>query len=121
MKLPSESSSSWVHLTYAVFHWASLVAWSELPDLTEAQRAALTERATSARRAIDELLREARETEDAQFFSRPLASARQNVALVLLRRRAAKVLALVVNLLCGGSNEALSMYKHEHCTSPPAK
>ena len=96
MKLPSESSSSWVHLTYAVFHWASLVAWSELPDLTEAQRTALTEQATAARAAIDEVLREARDTENAQFFDRPLAAARQNVALVLLRRRVGKALALVV-------------------------
>jgi hypothetical protein len=105
VKLPGESSSSWNHISFAIFTWASLQAWSELEELTEEERKVLGDLATEVRSQIDELLREARETQDVVLFQRPLAKARRNVALVLLKKRLAKALALVVTFIGGGSNE----------------
>jgi hypothetical protein len=105
MKLPTESSSSWSHIGFATYTWASLVAWSEFADLNEAERAFLRGQAVELRICIDELLREARETQDAVLFTRPLAQARQNATLLLLKRRLNKALALVINFLGGSSKD----------------
>ncbi len=82
MKLPAETSSSWVHIGFAAYTWASLKAWSELPEMPQTDRDALSGLAASLRPPIDALLKEARETQDVTLFGRPEAQAKQNVALV---------------------------------------
>ncbi len=104
MKLPAEGSSSWVHIAWSAFTWASLKAWSEFSDLPEQSRRNLAAMATSLRGFIDALLKEARETQDQTLFGRPVAQAQQNAWLTLLRRRIVEVLGIVVAKLGGGSD-----------------
>lgn len=105
MKLPAESSSSWVHVGFAVFTWASLNAWSELPALSDADRKELASLAGSLRTNIDSLVKEARETQDALIFARPEAQAKQNAWLVLLKRVASESLAIVTARLGNSSKD----------------
>lgn len=105
MRLPQESSSSWVHLTFASYTWSSLGAWAEYPDLKPSERADLDKLATSLKAHIDSLLKEARDTQEVVLFGRPAAQAKQNAALVLLKRRVAEALALVTIRLGGGSQK----------------
>ncbi|HSN99072.1 MAG TPA: hypothetical protein VLS89_12335 [Candidatus Nanopelagicales bacterium] len=95
MKLPAESSSSWVHISFAGFACASLQAWSEFTALPQGDRAFLADLSTTLRVPTDALLKEARETEEQQFFIRPAAQARQNAWLTLLKRTTKEALALV--------------------------
>jgi hypothetical protein len=105
VKLPPESSSSWVHIAFAAFTWASLKAWSEFTQLPQADQAKLGELAMSLRSSADALLKEARETQDVQMFGRPEAQAKQNAWLTLLKRTAAETLSTVVNKLGQGSED----------------
>ncbi|AKT36048.1 hypothetical protein [Chondromyces crocatus] len=95
MRLPAESTSSWTHVSYASFTWASLVAWSEFPDLSQDEREAIEVLATSMRSSIDTLLSAARATEQHVLFARPMTMARQNAWLRLLRRRAGEAQSMV--------------------------
>lgn len=105
MRLPAESSSSWSHLGFAVFVWASLKAWSEAEDVSADDRAFFGELATVLRSKIDDLLREARETQDAAYFARPLAMAQRNVRLFQLKRRLQTALNRVIDVLALGSKD----------------
>lgn len=105
MKLPPESNSSWAHVGWAAYTWASLQAWSKFSDLPEQSRRNLAAMATSLRESIDALLKEARETQDQMLFGRPVAQAEQNSWLTLLRRRIVEALGIVVAKLGGGSDE----------------
>jgi len=105
MRLPPESSSSWVLITFAGFSWASLNAWSEFTALPQADRDALSEAATVLRAGVESLLKEARETQDQTIFGRPEAQARQNAWLTLLKRTTAEALAIVSFKLAGGSKD----------------
>ncbi|UQA62271.1 hypothetical protein [Polyangium aurulentum] len=105
MRLPRESESSWAHLTFAGFTWSSLLAWIEVPDLKEADRAELAKLAASLKSDADSLLKEARDTQDAALFARPAAQAKQNASLVVLKRRVNEVLSMVAIRLGGGSKE----------------
>lgn len=105
MRLPNESSSSWSHLGFAVFVWASLKAWSEADDVAVEDRAFFGELSTVLRTKIDDLLREARETEDSTYFARPLAMAQRNVKLFLLKRRLQTALNRVIDVLALGSKD----------------
>jgi len=87
MRLPNETSSSWVHITFAAFAWSSLKAWSEFPDLPDSERKALGDLSTSVKGHIDSLVKEARDTQDMILFGRPEAQATQNATLTLLKRR----------------------------------
>lgn len=103
MRLPSESASSWVHLAFAGFTYSSLVAWAEADILAPATRVTLGDLAAALKVAIERLLKEARETQDAQIFGRPEAQARQNVALTGLRRVTKEALQTVVFRIGDGS------------------
>ncbi|MRG92726.1 hypothetical protein [Polyangium spumosum] len=105
MRLPNETASSWVHLAFASFAWSSISAWAEFPDLKPADRQELAKLALSLKNHIDSLLKEARDTQDAQLFGRPAAQAKQNATLVLLKRRMNEALALVTLRLGGGSKK----------------
>ena len=106
MKLPAESSSSWVHIQFAAYVLASLKAWSEFTQLTQADRDAINALAKPLRTAIDSLVKEARETQDVTIFGRPEAQARQNAWLILLRRVASESLALIAIRLGQGSKDS---------------
>ncbi|MDI3286493.1 hypothetical protein [Polyangium sp. 15x6] len=105
MRLPNETASSWVHLTFASFSWSSICAWAEFPDLKHADRVELEKLAASLKTHIDSLLKEARDTQEVQLFGRPSAQAKQNATLVLLKRRVDEALALVTIRLGGGSKK----------------
>lgn len=105
MRLPNETASSWVLLTFASFSWSSLCAWAEVPDLKPADRAEIEKLAHALKIHIDSLLKEARDTQEAQLFGRPSAQAKQNATLVLLKRRVDEALALVTIRLGGGSKK----------------
>jgi hypothetical protein len=102
VKLPNESSSSWVHIGFAAFTWASLNAWSEFPDLPDADKGVIGQLSASLKASIDSLVKEARETQDQQIFGRPIAQAKQNASLTLLRRRVGEALAMVAFRIGGG-------------------
>ena len=104
MKLPAESASSWVHMAFAVFTHSSLIAWAEVDVLAAATRVSLTDFANTLKPTMESLLKEARETQDAQIFARPTAQARQNVALTALNRATKESLQLVTMKL-GESSE----------------
>ncbi len=106
MKLPNETSSSWTHITFAAYTYASLNAWSEFTELPQADRDALSALATPLRASIDALLKEARETQDVTIFRRPQAQARQNAWLTLLGRIASESLAMVSIRLGQGSKDS---------------
>ena len=106
MKLPAESSSSWAHILFAAYAHGSLKAWSDFPELPQADRDALAANATSLRVAIDSLLKEARETQDVTFFGRPEAQARQNAWLIVLRRVASEALTMIALRLGQGSKDS---------------
>jgi hypothetical protein len=108
MKLPAESSSSWTHIIFAAYTWASLKAWSEFTELPQADRDALTALIAPLRTSIDSLLKEARETQDETIFGRPEAQARQNAWLTLLKRVASESLAMVSIRLGQGSKDSKS-------------
>jgi len=95
MRLPAESASSWVHLAFAGFTYSSLVAWAEVDVLAAPSRVVLMDFANVLKPAMESLLKEARETQDAQIFGRPTAQARQNVALSALKRVTKESLQLV--------------------------
>ncbi len=105
MRLPPESASSWTHIPFAAFTWASIKAWSEFTQLPDSDRAALAEMATSLRAAIESLVKEARETQDQLIFGRPEAQAKQNAFLTLLKRAAAEALAIVTVKIGQGSKD----------------
>jgi hypothetical protein len=105
MKLPAESLSSWSHVGFASFTWASLKAWSEFTELSASERAELAKMAASVRGAMDALVKEARETQDAQIFGRPEAQAKQNAWLLLLKRVTAEALSTVTMKLGHGSKD----------------
>ncbi len=105
MRLPNESSSSWVLLAFASFAWSSLGAWAEFPDLKPAERAEIEKLALSLKAHIDSLLKEARDTQEVQLFGRPAAQAKQNATLALLKRRVDEALAFVAIRLGGGSKK----------------
>ncbi|MBN1771661.1 MAG: hypothetical protein JXB32_10390, partial [Deltaproteobacteria bacterium] len=105
MRLPVESSSSWTHIVWASFTWASLEAWSRFEDLDERARGLLSESAGAVRGAIDNLLREARESQDKALFERPAALARRDAWLALGHRRLVEALNLVALKAGGGSKD----------------
>lgn len=105
MRLPVETSSSWTHIVWASFTWASLEAWSQFEDLDEAPRGLLHELAAAVRGAIDNLLREARESQDRALFERPAAVARRDAWLTLGHRRLVEALNLVALKAGGGSKD----------------
>ena len=105
MRLPSETSSSWVHIGFAGFTWSSLQAWSEFTALPLDDRDYLANLAGNVRVPTDALLKEARETEDQLIFVRPAAQAKQNAWLTLLKRTAKEALALVIFRVGGGSQD----------------
>jgi hypothetical protein len=107
MKLPAESSSSWSHIAFAAYTWASLKAWSQFTELPQADRDVLAALATALRTSIDALLQEARETQDELIFGRPEAQASQNAWLVLLKRVASEALSMVAIRLGQGSKDSL--------------
>lgn len=106
MKLPPESSSSWVHIGFAAYTWASLKAWSEFTELPQADRDVLANLAATLRTSVDALLKEARETQDETIFSRPEAQAKQNAWLTLLKRVANEALSMVAIRLGQGSKDS---------------
>jgi hypothetical protein len=106
MKLPPESSSSWVHIGFAAYTWASLKAWSEFTELPQADRDVLAALATTLRTSVDSLLKEARETQDQAIFARPEAQAKQNAWLTLLKRVASEALSMVAIRLGQGSKDS---------------
>jgi len=105
MRLPPESSSSWVLISFGGFTWASLNAWSEFTALPQDDRDALGGMASSLKGALDSLLKEARDTQDQLIFARPEAQAKQNAWLTLLRRTANEALAIVAIKIAGGSKD----------------
>ncbi|TKC95703.1 hypothetical protein [Polyangium fumosum] len=105
MRLPNETASSWVHLVFASFSWSSLCAWAEFPDLKPTERAEIEKLSVSLKTHLDALLKEARDTQEAQLFGRPSAQAKQNATLVLLKRRIDEALALVTIRLGAGSKK----------------
>ena len=106
MRLPSESSSSWVHAGFAAYTWASLKAWSEFTELPKADQDVLAALATALRGSIDALVKEARETQDELIFGRPEAQAKQNACLLLLRRVASEALSMVAARLGQGAKSS---------------
>lgn len=106
MKLPNESSSSWVLIHFAAFAHASVQAWSDFSELSPADRDVLAANATSLRGAMDSLLKEARETQDVTIFARPAAQARQNVWLIVLQRVASEALTMIALRLGQGSKDS---------------
>ncbi len=105
MRLPGESSSSWVHIAFASFTYASLVAWSESTLLLASSRAVLADLAAMLKVSMEGLLKEARETQDAQLFARPSAQARQNVALQALNRVTKEAQQIVAMRIGNHSND----------------
>lgn len=103
MRLPAESASSWVHLAFASFTYASHVAWAEAELLAASSRAVLVDLAALVKASMERLLKEARETQDAMIFARPHAQARQNVALNALKRTTKEALQLTTIRLGAGS------------------
>jgi len=95
MKLVSEHSSSWSHLSFAGFTYSSLLAWSKGDALPQSDRPKVTELAVNLKEAIDALLKEARESQDAIIFTRPAAQAAQSAALGVLAHRIKEALVTV--------------------------
>ena len=106
MKLPAESSSSWVLIHFGAYSHASLTAWADSPELSPADRDVLTGLAKSLRTSLDSLVKEARETQDVTIFGRPEAQARQNAWLILLRRVASESLTMIALRLGQGSKDS---------------
>lgn len=106
MKLPPVTSSSWTHIGFASFTWASMNAWSEFTELPQTDRDVLAEQAKSVRAFIESLLKEARETQDQEIFGRPEAQAKQNAWLKLVHRVANEALTLVALRLGNGSKDS---------------
>jgi hypothetical protein len=95
MRMPPESSSSWIAVSFGSFTWSSLNAWSKFTALPQTDRDFLSAQATALRGAIESLVKEARETQDQLIFGRPEAQAGQNAWLVLLKRSVSEALAIV--------------------------
>lgn len=97
MRLPNESASSWTHIGFASFTYSSLVAWRDLDVLPADKRVVVSDLADALKGSMDELLKEARETQDAQIFARPTAQAKRNVGLVALKHALRDALQSVVS------------------------
>jgi hypothetical protein len=95
MRMPPESSSSWVVISFASFTWSSLNAWSKFTALRKDDRDFLSTQASSLRSSIESLVKEARETQDQLIFGRPEAQASQNAWLVLIGRTVSEALDIV--------------------------
>jgi hypothetical protein len=105
VKLPAESNSSWHHLSFAAYVYASLTAWSESGILGAEDGAGLATLGADLRLVMDVLLKEARDTQDAVIFKRPVAQAKQNAAFGVLRRTVKEALQTAITKLGGGSED----------------
>lgn len=86
MQLPKESSSSWVHVSFASYCRSALLAGSRAEQIFPAPtRERLGVLAAALETPLHTVIKETRETQDAQFLTRPESMAEQESAFLGLR------------------------------------